>query len=173
MSNGGSRTGASPEDAIPRRAVRALLRDEADGALLLLRMQLSGWKGAHWLAPGGGLEAGETDHEGLLREVQEETGLELPTTTPAPLVWTRSVRFEWRGQWYDQQEAYHLIHVPRFTPRLDGNPDPHEIDDVLDAAWWTTEAMRTSRERFIPRAMADAVDALAAGLPGEPIDVGL
>ena len=44
----------------------------ADGRVLLARRRDSGW----WNLPGGGMEAGETVDEAVLREIREETGLE-------------------------------------------------------------------------------------------------
>ncbi len=57
--------------AVERRAVRAVVRDDA-GRLLVLRTA----RGAVKL-PGGGVEPGESDEEALLREVREECGLEV------------------------------------------------------------------------------------------------
>jgi ADP-ribose pyrophosphatase YjhB (NUDIX family) len=44
-----------------------------DGEVLLARRRDSGW----WNLPGGGLELGETVDEGIVREVREETGLQV------------------------------------------------------------------------------------------------
>jgi len=45
-----------------------------DGRVLLVRRGTAPLKG-HWTLPGGVLELGESLHEGLVREVREETGL--------------------------------------------------------------------------------------------------
>jgi len=51
--------------------LQAVIEGE-DGILLAIRSDLRGWE-----LPGGTLEAGESFEEGLLREVREETGLEV------------------------------------------------------------------------------------------------
>ncbi|ELZ81643.1 NUDIX hydrolase [Haloferax sp. Atlit-4N] len=50
--------------------VGALCERERDGAVLLVRQD------GQWVLPGGGVEAGETRREALVREVAEETGLD-------------------------------------------------------------------------------------------------
>ena len=50
----------------------AIIRDET-GRVLLSRRADSGW----WNLPGGGVEPHESVEEGIIREVREETGLEV------------------------------------------------------------------------------------------------
>lgn len=47
---------------------------ERAGAVLLVR------EGDRWFLPGGMLEAGETPHDGAVREVREETGIDIEVT---------------------------------------------------------------------------------------------
>jgi ADP-ribose pyrophosphatase YjhB (NUDIX family) len=60
-----------PEQRI--RCVGAVVFDD-DGRLLLIRRAHEPGRG-RWSVPGGRVEAGETDHRAVLREVAEETGL--------------------------------------------------------------------------------------------------
>ena len=67
-------TGISDSSGSPasfRIAVSALIFDE--GRILLAHRRDIDW----WNLPGGGMEVGETVDEALLREVTEETGLEV------------------------------------------------------------------------------------------------
>jgi 8-oxo-dGTP diphosphatase len=55
--------------------VGAIVRDAAGRLLLIQRGQPPGV--GRWSLPGGRVEAGETDAEALVREVREETGLDV------------------------------------------------------------------------------------------------
>jgi ADP-ribose pyrophosphatase YjhB (NUDIX family) len=56
----------------PRVGVFATVRDDAGQVLLGHRTDCD-----FWGQPGGGLESGETPWDGVIREVREETGLEV------------------------------------------------------------------------------------------------
>ena len=64
-------TGSMPGPRIP--CVGAIITD-AQGRLLLTKRGHPPQAG-YWSLPGGRIEPGESDHEALVREVQEETGL--------------------------------------------------------------------------------------------------
>ncbi|OLF10945.1 NUDIX hydrolase [Actinophytocola xinjiangensis] len=55
------------------RCVGAVVHDAA-GRLLMVRRGTSPGRGL-WTLPGGRVESGETDHDALVRELLEETGL--------------------------------------------------------------------------------------------------
>lgn len=57
------------------QCVGAVIADEQGRLLLILRGHEPG-KGL-WSVPGGRIEAGETDDQAVIREVREETGLEV------------------------------------------------------------------------------------------------
>jgi len=57
-------------------SVSGIITDDRGRALLIRRRD-----NAHWEPPGGVLELGETIHDGLCREVREETGLEVEPVT--------------------------------------------------------------------------------------------
>jgi len=80
--------GAEPgrERAVP--CVGAIVRDGADRLLLVRRAHPPA--AGRWSLPGGRIEAGEDDAAALVRELREETGLEVAV---GPLVGT----VEWPG----------------------------------------------------------------------------
>ena len=55
--------------------VLALIRDAAGRILITQRKGDKEWAPLKWEIPGGGVRAGETSQEAVLREVAEETGL--------------------------------------------------------------------------------------------------
>jgi ADP-ribose pyrophosphatase YjhB (NUDIX family) len=59
-----------------QRTHRTRVVVRAGGQLLLVRTWLSD---GNWGLPGGGLHAGELPQHGAVRELQEETGLEVPS----------------------------------------------------------------------------------------------
>jgi 8-oxo-dGTP diphosphatase len=69
---------AAPESSAQPRfvpCVGAVIRDEA-GRILLIKRGHEPGKGL-WSVPGGRIEPGETDEQAVVREVWEETGLEV------------------------------------------------------------------------------------------------
>ena len=93
--------------AIPkgsRPAARVILLNQQNDLLYLhAREKRSGKE--FWVMPGGGLEAGETFEEAAVREVWEETGIEVEL---GPCLWTRHHIFEWEGRPHNQFEVFFL-----------------------------------------------------------------
>jgi hypothetical protein len=150
-----------------RHAVRGLLLNPT-GELLMMRFM--GPTRAVWITLGGGLQSGEAARDGLARELTEETlrgGWDI-----GPEVWTRSARFELRGETVLQHERYFLVHTPHFEPP-DDMPDPVERQVFGGFRWWSPGAIRDSAERFAPSRLGDCLTRLLQhGPPGRPVDVG-
>lgn len=58
-------------------AVKAFVANEQDEILLIQRSRLSKHFKEKWDLPGGKVDAGESFHAALIREVKEETGLDV------------------------------------------------------------------------------------------------
>ncbi|HET6792995.1 MAG TPA: NUDIX domain-containing protein [Acidimicrobiales bacterium] len=102
----------------PELCVGAVVVD--DGRLLLIRRG-HGPAAGEWSVPGGRVRAGETMAEAVVREVMEETGLEV-------------VCDELVG-WVERfGEDRHFV-IFDFRARLFGEAEPVAGDDAAEASW--------------------------------------
>ena len=145
---------------VDRHAARAILLTP-EHQILLLRVRPP--QGGHWfwIAPGGGINAGETVEAGLRRELREEVGLD--RFAMGPLVWKRQHTFNWGEQRICQREEYYIVHVESFEPRMS---DTTEIKFLDRFRWWPVAELAQSVELLTPRSLADIVaQYLADGPP--------
>lgn len=149
-----------------RDAVRAILIT-ASAEVLLMRIRHPDREERFWIAPGGGLEPGESVEAGLRRELLEELGL--TEFEIGPLVWRRQHTFNWAGKRIRQSERYHVIHVQRFEPKMS---DATEARVLEQFRWWHVSELATADERLTPGTLPTIVsDYLAHGPPAGPLDV--
>ena len=149
----------------PRCAARVLLLHEQAG-LLLLRAEQAREPRVFWIAPGGGLDPGETHEQAAVREVLEETGI---TVELGPAVWVRRHRYTVDGRTFDQSERYYLGRTDELSIR------PRQQDDYVTAhRWWTPAELARAQDVLVPRRLAELLPPLLRGeLPPEPIDCGV
>ena len=116
---------------LPRLATRALILSE--GRLLLVNAYPGGISDL-WCAPGGGVEAGRSLPENLVREVHEETGL---TVTVGPLALV--------NEFHDPATGFHQVDLFFRCDIVAGR---------LDDGWHDPEHVVTTRRFFGPAEMA-------------------
>jgi len=109
-----------------RKAARGILINKGEIALLNVHT-----KGYHKL-PGGGIETGETNEKGFIREILEETGCN------CKIMGSTGVTIEYRDQFKLVQISY------VFTAEVIGEPglqklEQGEIDEGHDLEWLTLE----------------------------------
>jgi ADP-ribose pyrophosphatase YjhB (NUDIX family) len=113
-------------------AVGAVIEDEEGRVLLVKHVpEREGfWKGK-WICPGGKLELGETIAEGIVREVEEETGLEIRLTEPL-VPFDRIVK-------EGDRTTLHVVYIDYLAKQVGGELRP--ASDVGEAMWVAKEAL--------------------------------
>ena len=138
--------------------VLAELRPDTSVALVARRSA----KGTlQWTLPKGQQEAGETVPETALREVREETGLEVELVGPLDTI-------DYWFVWAPEQTRYHKF-VHYFLMRAVGGDLAWHDDEMEDADWFEpAEARRRmafANERRLLDLISDVLAGQAAGGP--------
>ncbi len=153
-----------------RSAARAVVLDP-DDRILLVRFEFP--VGSRWAAPGGGVEAGESDESAIRRELEEEAGL--VGVDVGQVLWTRLHVIPFiGGRWDGQRERYHLVRAPRFEPAPRLSWAELNAEHVFELRWWTLSELERAAVTFVPRRLPELVAALLRdGPPVEPVDAGV
>lgn len=154
-----------------RTAVRALIVDDADHVLLVRFVFPSGIEA--WALPGGGLEPGESDEEGLRRELHEELGL--VDVEIGPHIWDRVHVIPMITGHDGQRDRIHAVRRPRFDPAPTIGWERLRAEFVYEMRWWSVDEIDAARGvRFAPRRLGELFRAyLVEGPPATPIDTGI
>lgn len=116
-----------------RQAVRAVVLDP-DDRVLLVRFEFPD-SGTKWALPGGGIEAGETDHVALRRELSEEVGAR--DVQIGPHIWNRLHIVPFIDGSHDGQiERVYLVRTPAFSPRPALTWEQLNAEYVFEVRWW-------------------------------------
>jgi len=119
-----------PEVAVGGVAVR-------NGDQILLVCRRNAPAAGCWSVPGGRVRFGESTGAAVVREVYEETGLEV--VVERFLGWV-----EWIA---DDPESYHYVILDFLVNVRDPDLDPTAGDDALDARWVRFEDLYTAGGR--------------------------
>ena len=147
---------------LERRAARVLLVDH-DGRILLQHCcDPSAPAGTRWWnTTGGGIDEGETSRQAAVRELREETGLQLHEDAVGEVVHRRVTEFSFAGASYRQREDYFLVQTGAFEAR----PTAHselEMLAVLGMRWWSRDELRVTREQVYPEELLEVLERLGA-----------
>lgn len=100
-----------------------------DGRLLLIRRGRPPGEG-RWSVPGGRVQGGETLHEAVVREVAEETGLEVAVADF--LGWVERI---------DSATGTHFVILDFLVVPADPAQGPEAATDAAEAEWFDLDAL--------------------------------
>lgn len=124
-----------------------------DGRILLCHISPGNQGEGLWTLPGGGLDFGESPEAGVVREVEEETGL-IAEITGAPAIHSDS------GVWVRRSGNVRYHHVRFVYPmRVVGGEERLEVDGSTDAFDWVPLEAVGGRDLgdLVPRALEGLV----------------
>jgi len=149
---------------LERSCVRVVLRDRA-GRILLFRAVLASRADTHWWElPGGGIEPGESYQHAAVREIREETGLQISPAQVGPPRWRRTSTWTARGIRRLQHEVVVSVDLDADAPLVtDGGRTAEEAEEYVDARWWDVADIIVSSERFYPGRLPELLPAFLAG----------
>ncbi|QND70024.1 NUDIX domain-containing protein [Tardiphaga robiniae] len=132
---------------VPRRSSRAILLD-ANGRVLLIRFAIvrKGEAFVFWAAPGGSVEAGETDLDAARREVKEELAVNVALTGP---VHTSVNRFLHKNVPVENIDVFFVGRLDVADPKLHAASDEERAAMQL-AKWWSCDEVDQTTETIFP-----------------------
>ncbi len=153
-----------------RRTARVLLVDDL-GRILLFSDSDPGIQGLRWwITPGGGIEPGESEREGAVREILEETGHVTDTEALTGPIARRRVRHGYTDVVVDQEEVFFGLAVAAFDVDDAGHTDEERLT-MTEHHWWTRAELAGTTETVWPAQLLELWDRMDAGLP--PLDLGM
>ena len=156
---------ASNLPLIERNVVRVVLLDNENRVLLLQVGERGNPEfGTAWELPGGGIEAGETHEQAVMRELREETGIVVTPEQIREASWRRDVLYDYRGARRLQHEAIFAVRLQGAAPEIQSSQrDAFEQTDLFAARWWTVNDIVASDEWFYPRSLPALLERFLSG----------
>lgn len=113
-----------------------------DGKYLITQRRLDKeWAPGHWEIPGGGVRAGESSKEAVVREIKEETGIDVSNVEVADTLTYKRVN--------PQEKNNYFVDVYKFVTDFKDEDVKIQKDEVLDFSLASIEEIHSYAERGI------------------------
>jgi 8-oxo-dGTP pyrophosphatase MutT (NUDIX family) len=149
------------------RVAARVLPVNSVGEVLLLQGQDPAHPGdLHWVSVGGAVDPGETLAAAGVREMLEETGVVLTEEALVGPIHRASHPFSWAGVDYISDNHFFAVSLDEPVDVHFGGLEPGEVGNILQALWWTPEALHedgTAASPDLPDIMRSAIDAVREG----------
>lgn len=142
-----------------RRVSRIIVIDERDRILLMLTESPSlATPVTRWITPGGGVDEGESHHQGALRELFEETGLVVESLGEPVHTISGQATFA-DGHVQTTYAEFFALRTQNFEIVRDNWLD-YEHREIHDVRWWTLEELRATEDPIGPLNLVEIVEQL-------------
>jgi 8-oxo-dGTP pyrophosphatase MutT (NUDIX family) len=161
---------AQPGDAAEHRlAARVIAVDDGGRVLLMRGYDPADPSNVWWITPGGGLEPGEDERTGAVRELFEESGLRIEPERLAGPVAVRTALFSFMGRPYRQDEVLFFARVTGATTIDRSGWTDIERASVTELRWWSADDLDAVTEPVYPPTLPAIVRGLVEqGWDGTP-----
>ena len=111
-----------------------------------------------WITPGGGVDEGETVLQAAVRELQEETGIQVEPEALGETIWETKGRWNWSdGQNHNTfVDHFFKLQVSDFELDVSGWTED-ERRDVLEFRWWSAAELIATEEFIGPPGLAQFI----------------
>lgn len=160
---------ASDRPVIVRPAGRAIIVDPLGSVLLI---EATDDRGPLWFTPGGAVEDGEDVEAATIREVAEETDIDLEAL--GPLALRRVARLEFLGDWIEAHETFYAVRLEDRPMTRGRELEAYEHDVILGRRWRSPADLRGDGLRIYPHCLSQLVEAITTDslrAPWEELDV--
>ncbi|KAB0495615.1 NUDIX hydrolase [Pseudomonas vancouverensis] len=110
----------------------------------------------HWATPGGGLEPGETFEEAAVRELFEETGIQVEAVGSS-IAERRFAMLLPSGETVLSVERYFVVRTEGEALSREGWT-AHEVRVMAEHKWWSVAELRETRETVWPEKLVEMLE---------------